>query len=583
MSQTGSKNFQGVRQDIACAEEHTVLLPVISNGGVATNVITFAANALINMGITANMLSGQEIWVIGGVFDQARAANLRNAGAVLHVVSNTANTITCEETLTGTGRCIQLKSNLTGGANIAASDRLVVTARGVIPGLIQEKWLLESGVVDITLIPAAQLFLDNAVEAMFGVIDSATLPDPVQDLEEKYAHGSANNPGRHAYVYNRTAYDTSWPVSTIWGKYLYDGFGWVKDHASDFHAAPGNQVPTYNLYPGEKLIYVADASAFVVNSYVEISDTATHDDCEIRMVVYRDTVTDFITLDRPLRRYHSIVDTFVNRIHDDCTERAFASAKGVTHTMYKYNTIPFHTFRNKKKGMFDDITVNDMDFYYTGHVFNELTLSSTTGKELMMDVKSLGLGVKLNPNYWNPNAGPAAYETFVPPSLSRTYMYDSSGAALRPVHFSRSYLIIDGARWHQAAEIELTITRTAEVQYAHTYIERVAGTAADGLVGGNDPININTGRVGLKYNFLMPLHNSTLWSLVKDKATINTASWVFAMPRSTTFTETWTITLTEIPVTEGKLQLPAEPAESQNILGPPKDVYIAIYDKTPYY
>ena len=569
----------GVRQDIACVEEPTVILPVITS--VATNTITFAASYLINMGITANMLSGQEIWVLGSTIDQARAVGLRNSGAILHVQSNTATTIVCEEILTSTGRCTQLKSDLLGTASLATSDRICVTTRNIIPGTILMKFITITGTVDIAVLPAAQVYDDYATDTMMGVIDSATLPDPVRSIEEKFAHGSANLPMRHNYVDNRVSYETSWPVSTIWGKYLFDTWGWVADKASALHASPGNVSPSVDLYPGEMHIKVV-GTLLVAGSFVEIANAA-RDDGEIRMVV-SSSATD-ITLDKPLRRYHSILDVKLNRILDDCTERAFSSAAGVTHTIRRNPSIPFHTIRVKKKGMMDDITLNDLNWFYTGHVFPEVTLSSTTNKELTMDMKSIGMGSRENPNYWNPNkGGGAGYDVFIPPTLSRTYLYDSTGVPLKPVHFSRSYMTIDGARWHQAEDIELSITREgAAPQYAHTFIERTAGTAGDGIIGGNDPINVLAGRLGMKYNFTMPLHNDTLWNLVKNKTAIGTATWVFEMLRSTTFTETWTITLTDIPVQEGKLSLPAEPTESQNVLGPPGNVYMTILDKTPYY
>jgi len=560
MSQTGPKNYLGTRNDIAIEEEWVIPLPAIVS--VSGSTITFAANSLSNPGITVNMLSGQEIWVLD---DFAHSTVWK--GVVLHVVSNTTNTITVEEVVEGTNIWTEFSGLGTDLGDV--TDRLVVTQRGIRPGAVDITMYDYLGALGAT---GSGDFTRHDVSTMFGVIDQADLPDPVHDLEEKYAHGSSNMPRRHRAVYNRTSYGTSWPLSTVWGKYFFSVFGQTVDEASAFDTA--TDAITADVYPGEYVVEVADSSDFTVNDYIELGNhndvPLAGTDSEIRKIVNL-PAAGYIVVDKPFRRLHAVAAGMaISEVDSTCYNMNYESANYIQHALSVAPALCYNTLAVTKKGIFDDITVNDWKMLYLGHVFNEVTFSTATNKELTSDMSSTGMNAKLD-------------ETgYTPATLSRTYLVDSSGNALEPIHFSRGYVTISGVRWHQCEDFEIGLSRTIDPKWAHAYFEKSAGTVADGLEGGRKAQRIPVGRASITHNFIMPLHNKQLWTLLNQRTNFTTTA-VFEMLRSTTFTETWTFTMTNMAPTEGGTQLPNEPTESQNVAGPPENLGLTIKDKTPYY
>jgi len=565
MSTTGSKNYQGTRNDVVIEEEWVIPLPAFT--GIVGNVITYAATALSNPGITVNMLAGQEIWVVD---DFAHSTVWK--GVHLNVVSNTANTITLRETVEGTS----IEAEFAGlGTDLGdVVDRMVVTQRGIRPGLVDITMYTYLGVLGAT---GTGDFERYALDEMFGIIDQVGLPDPVHDLEERYAHSSSDMPGRHVGIYNRTTYDgTTWPISAVWGRWLTAGFGYVRDNASAFAGTPFDQAITADVYPGDSVIEVAANTNLTLNDYIELGNhngvALAGTDSEIRKVIAIEGAAPYyLVVDRPFRRLHAVGATQnATEIHADSFERVYAAINYVLHTLVTTDSVPYYTIGVVKHGEHDDITVQDWKAMYLGHAFPEISFSTSTNKELTIDMKSTGLYADLDPTL------------YTPASVDETFFTDSTGNTLQPIHFSRSYMTIAGVRWAQAEEMNCGVTRAIDTKYAHSFNEKSAGSEADGLVGGHEPQIHITGRVNNTQNFLMPLASKKLWNLLRARTRFDVV-WYFEMLRSTTFTETWTFTLTRIPPVEGGTELPSEPTESQNMTGPPKTIGLAIQDKTPYY
>jgi hypothetical protein len=564
MSTTGSKNYLGTRNDVAIEEEWVIPLP--AEVTIVGNLITFAATALSNPGITTNMLAGQELWVL----DNDAHTTLWK-GVKLNVESNTTNTITLRETVEG----VNLDAEFAGlGTDLgdAVAERMVVTQRGIRPGLVDITMYTFQGALGATGTGDYERYV---LDEMFGIIDQTGLPDPVHDMEEKYAHGSASMPERHVEIYNRTSYDaTTWPLSVVWGRYLTNCFGYVRDNASAFVGAGFDQEITADVYPGEQVVKCAATAALTVNDYVELGDhngvALAGTDSEIRKVINIPDATHFV-VDKPFRRLHvAAANMNATEVDPNCYERVFANAAYVQHTLDTVDSLPYSTIGVVKHGEHDDITVQDWKALYLGHVFPEATFASATNKELTIDMKSAGLYADLDPT------------SYTPATLDRTYLTDSSGNALQPLHFSRAYVTINDVRWHQAEEMNIGITRQLDTKWTHSYHESAAGTEADGLKGGHNPHEHIIGRANYTLNFMMPLSSKRLWNLLKARTKFS-VGFVFEMLRSTTFTETWTFTAGDCAPTEASTQLPNEPTESQNIVAPPATLSLVIKDKTPHF
>jgi hypothetical protein len=80
----------------------------------------------------------------------------------------------------------------------------------------------------------------------------------------------------------------------------------------------------------------------------------------------------------------------------------------------------------------------------------------------------------------------------------------------------------------------------------------------------------------------VPLHNKGLYTALLNKSPITFTSQ-YSVSRGSVFTETWLFTVNEQYLSNAGLKLPSEPVESQEILGPPKSITLAVFDKTPYY
>lgn len=577
MSQTGMSNILGTRQELRCDEEFVIPIPLltaVSGRTLTVDNATSGQGGLYEMGITTNMLAGQEIWVL----DTHAGSTL--AGSVFHVVSNTSllagtDTITLEEIVEGTSRWAEIP------ASLATTDRLVVSMRGIRPGRPDITVLTATNAAGTLLgfhptATAAGHFERGNLATMFGVVDDSDLPDPVHDVEELFSHSSSSLPRRHVAVYNATNYDNSWPFSCVWGRYLYGVMGKVVDNASAFAAVPFSQALLTNAYPGEYVIEVGALTNLTIGDYIEIGNhggvALTGTNSEIRKVVnfaQMSALHIFVSLDKPLRRLHVVGDT-ATEIHANCFERAFTTANYVKHTLSVDNVMPYHTFGVKKKGLFDDVTMQDWTLTYPGHVFTDFSWKTEPEKTVSIDLSSKGLYAELDePGY-------------VMSAISRTYMYDASGTALQSVHFNRGYITIAGVRWHQNEGLTIGLTRNAEQKRTHTYIEKSAGVQGDGLKGGREPWLSVPNRVNMTLAMTLPLHNKQLWNLIRQRSKFDVIQ-VFEMQRSSAFTESWTWTISNCEISEGKVRLPSTATENQELSTLPDNVGLAIQDKTPYY
>ncbi len=565
MSTTGDKAYAGTRNDIVMEEEWSIPLPAIT--GVVGNVISFAANALSNPGITVNMLAGQQVLVLD---DFAHATVWK--GVKLNIVSNTANTITVRESVEGTS--IDAAFVVLGTDLGDVTDRLAVTQQGIRPGLVDITMYDYLGALGAT---GTGDFERITLDKMWGVIDQSTLPDPVHELEELWTHGSSSMPERFLEVYNRTTYDAvTWPMSVIWGRYMFQAMGYVRDNASAFGTA--TDPITADVYPGERVVEIADAADLLVGDYIELgnhNDVAlAGTDSEIREIINIPVTgvgPDYIVVDRPFRHLHAVAaGMVVSEVDPNCYERAFASAEYIQHTLDTVDSIPYYCIGVTKHGEHDDITVQDWKAIYLGHVFPEISFSTTTNKELMVDMKSAGLYADFDPS------------GYTPASVLDTFLTNSGGVPLQPLHFSRSYMLIDTVRWHLPEELNWSLTRTLKTFYTHTFIEKSAGTEGDGLKGGHEPMFHATGRTNYDQSFMMPLTSKRLRDLIRARTKFDVAIG-FEMLRSSTFTETWVFSLGSIAPKEGGTQLPNEATESQNVSGPPKSMGLVIKDKTQFY
>ena len=551
MTQTFNKVYQPTRNQVMIEEEYSIPLPAIVS--VADNVITFAAAALSNMGITVDMLAGQDIIIL----DNDNSSSTW-AGTKLKVVSNTTNTITVEEVLVATTMTKWPSLPTAAFPYLAHFEPLAVTTRGIRPGAISNlfvNYLHAAG--------AATDFVTHGVTELFGIIDSGSLPDPKNEIAEMFGIGSDNLPRRHVQVHNKTTYDGSWPISAIIGKRLLSIFGSVAEVANTLTNPQVTDL--FDLIPGEQVMHLDAAGApYAAGAYVQIGVTTA---AEIRKIVAKPATT-YITLDKPLRKFHAI-GTAVSIVDAQCYDAA-TTAKYITHTLSVAHSVPTYTIGVNKKGETDDVAVENWFLEYTGHSFSDGSFKTSTASELKIDLKSKGLGAKR--------------DAIACPVIDTT-LFSVSSVKKKPVHFSRAYVQFDGVKWNMTEEYDLSLTREMDTKHAIAYAEKAVGTEADGLTFGQNPWANFTGRVTFKASFSVPLHNKQLWDIVRARSKVDVVTY-FNVPRALTggtFYEEWTFTVPNVYLEEGPLELPSGASEVQTISGPPDNLTLVVKDKIPYY
>ena len=553
MSQTGPKHVTSTRQNIRIEREYPVRLTPAT--GVVANVVTLTDVAgegcLYHMGIDTDGLKGQMLIIL-----EKTAGSSPIAGRTVMITGNTSlgggtDTITIDEIAQGTNIYTSWPTYA-----VADWDRLAVTSYGVRPGA----WSHNNINPD---------YGDASLERMWGIIDQADLPDEVHELEELYAHGSTNMPNRHVVVFNNDTHPVNMNLSAVYGRDISHFFGCVVDHAS---ALTLNLDIVLDAHPGDNQVTLSGVVGIAVGGYIEIGVVANGTN-EIRQIT--DVTGVVVTLDRPLCHFHDASDAteVVQLVTPTCYD-AFVTAEGVTHTMTVAETNPTVSFGVHKKGEYDGTTVNDWYLVYLGNRFTELNFESTTSKEMTLGITGVGHNAVLDPTALD------GVTAIVPPTLDDSpYWSDPAtrDTAKKPVHFSRSTITVGGIEFPTMENYSVGITRTTEEKYVHAYSE-----ANDGLKFGRKPLSYG-GRVNYTHSFSLPLHKKRFYDLLQSREIIDSASSVFEIVRSTAFTETWTLSLDDIPVVTAGVQLPNTPTESQEITGPPESVSLAIFDKEPYY
>lgn len=587
MSQTFNKGYLGTRQKPAIEEEFYIPMPKIV--GVAGRVITLEAHALYDMGITENMLAGQEIRML-----ENDAGNSLLAGYTFRVESNTsvaagADSITLEAEVQGTDIWDALP------AAMAATDRFVCSTRGISPDKIDTTALDFNNANGLweNAVPTTGP-VQHTVDELWAAIDSCQLPDPNHSVEEMWAHGSVNMPLRHLAIHNQITYETSWPLTCLMGKRLLGIFGEVVDNASKFDVS--TTTLSNDVYPGEYVLQVAAEAGFLVGDYVEIGDHGDVElagaDSEIRKVVQLGggAGNKYLILDAPVRRFHAATDD-VSEVDSDCYDMTFATGEYIQHTLTVGHSVPTYTIGVNKRGEQDDVNVEDFYLTYVGHVFTGGTFRSSLDTALKVDIPSKGLYAERDPDFWDSDLGGGAdYVAISPPNLDTSYFY-SGGNAIGAIHFSDSYLKFGGVQWHQNEDIEISITRDMETRYAHSRVRKslpgVVGnsrrdTDGDGLIFGRNPYGHFPGRVSVTASQVIPLHNKELWDVIRERGALEVEVG-FQYVRSATFTESWVFTIPDMVLEAGGTELPSNPQENQTLTGPPEGATLVIKDRVHYY
>jgi len=582
MTQLFNKGMLGTRQKPAIEYEWVIPLPKCT--AVAGRMLTLEVGALYKMGITENMLAGQEIYVLN---DDAGTSAM--AGYKLRVESNTslvagADLIYLEEEVQGAAIWAELP------AALATTDRLACSTRGIHPDKIDTTAMAfnnATGLWDMAVPTTGHI--QHTVDELFGAIDQATLPDPKHSIEEPFAHGSANMPSRHFAVHNRITYETTWPILAIVGKRLFGIFGSVVDNASLFEAGGGSSTLANDVIAGDNVLKMVAVLNFAAGDYVEIGNNGHVEeagaDSEIRKIV--EVSGNYLILDAPVRRTHQATDD-VDEIDDDCFLMDFTTGEYIKHTLTIGHSTQTQTIGVNKRGEEDDVAVEDLYMSYTGHIFSGATFKSTTDSSLKVDIPSKGLYAERDPDFWD-SVG-VAYEPIPPPALDTSYFYNA-GDAIEPVHFSDSYLKYGGVQWHQNEDFNLTITREIDTKYSHSRVRKALpgtvansrrGTDSDGLIFGRNPYGHYGGRVTYTTSQVVPLHNKEIIDILREKGALE-VEFGFSIVRSATFTETWVFTIGDMVLEDAGTELPNTPTENQNLVGPPDAVSLVIKDRVHYY
>jgi len=258
-------------------------------------------------GLTANKYVGQMAIVLDG----------SDAGSVYHVASNTASSITFEET-----------------PGFSAGARIAITTEGQLPS-------------DTT--------------KFFGIIDESDIPSRAAELFDEIYHGG-DLPLRSDAVPMKFSYESTIALSALKNaEYLWLALGKVTDTPSAYGAVSTTLAAA--AYPGENVVTVSDATGLSVNDYIHIA--GSHGG-EIRKITAINS--NELTLDVPLRIAHAAgVDV-----------KEVDTSGYYTHVITVDEEVPSFTLEVVYMGA-RDMSDADIVLHTTGLKVKSLELSSAAG------------------------------------------------------------------------------------------------------------------------------------------------------------------------------------------------------------